>query len=86
MYEIHKNLRELVHGIIKNNDPTTKEIPINEILNLKFSDVNIDSLEIMEMIIEIEDKFSIEVDDKMLIDREDSSIGEILSDISQLLS
>ena len=81
---INENLKKLVHRIIINNDPSTKDIAIDKILKLKFIEVNIDSLEIMEMIIEIEDEFSIEVDDKLIIDREDSTIGEILSDITKL--
>ena len=85
MKNINPELLMLVHKSILSNDLSTKEIPIDKLIQSRFSEFELESLEIMELIIEIEDKFSIRINDEILVDRDDETIGKILLDITKII-
>ena len=86
MKNINQDLLMLVHKSIASNDLSTKDIPIDKLIDLKFDEVQLDSLEIMELIIEIEDKFSIRIDDEIFHDTEDLNIQKFLVNITKLIN
>ena len=86
MKNIDQDLLMLVHKFIVFNDSSTKDIPIDKLIDLKFYELQLDSLEIMELIIEIEDKFSIRIVDEVFIDTDDWNIKKLLVDITKLIN
>ena len=85
MKNINPELLKVVHKFILLNDLSTKEIPIDKLIQSRFLEFEIDSLEIMELIIEIEDKFSIRINDEIFVDRDDETIDMILFDITKII-
>ena len=85
MTNINPDLLKFVHNFILFNDLSTKEIPIDKLLQSRFFEFEIDSLEIMELIIEIEDRYSIRINDEIFVDRDDETIDMILLDITKII-
>ena len=86
MTNINPDLLKIVEEFILLNDSSTNEIPIDKLMQSRFLEFDIDSLELMELIIEIEDRFSIRIDDEIFVDRDDETIDMILLDITKIIA
>lgn len=79
---------KLIELIFKDNDSSLESIiDCEEILEINiFDDLGYDSIRFIELIVDIENKFQIELDDELLIMNNFSTISKIIDNISLIIS